>query len=153
MGNRAVITDDLKIKNYKTELKNRCDKIGIYLHWNGGRDSIEAFLEYCKARRFRGFCDDYGKARLVQVISNFFCGGSSVGVGILRELDCDNYDNGVYIVDDGFNIVGRKYHTGKEQNVYDLKEMMVEIDKRQPEKDRIGEEGIDQYLKEGNKNG
>ena len=31
MGNRAVIT---------TEKKD----LGIYLHWNGGRDSVEAFL-------------------------------------------------------------------------------------------------------------
>ena len=30
MGNRAVITDIEK-------------KVGIYLHWNGGRDSVEAF--------------------------------------------------------------------------------------------------------------
>jgi hypothetical protein len=37
MGNRAVITDNKQ-------------RIGIYLHWNGGRDSVEAFLKYCELR-------------------------------------------------------------------------------------------------------
>ena len=152
MGNRAVITDTKEL-NSCIELKDRDDKVGIYLHWNGGKDSIVAFLEYCKAREFRGFCDSYGKARLVQVIANYFGGYLSLGVDILSKLDCDNYDNGVYIVDDCFNIVGRKYFEGIEQNSYNLREMLISIDERQPEKDRIGEEGIDQYLKEGNKNG
>lgn len=35
MGNRAVIT-------------TTDQRIGIYLHWNGGKDSVEAFLKYCK---------------------------------------------------------------------------------------------------------
>lgn len=30
MGNRAVITTEEK-------------QIGVYLHWNGGRDSVQAF--------------------------------------------------------------------------------------------------------------
>lgn len=51
MGNRAVITDK---KNWEQ------GGVGIYLHWSGGRDSVEAFLEYCKLRGFRA--GDYGKA-------------------------------------------------------------------------------------------
>ena len=39
MGNRAVITTENK-------------KIGIYLHWNGGRDSVEAFLKYCELKNY-----------------------------------------------------------------------------------------------------
>ena len=35
MGNRAVITT-----------KER--KIGLYLHWNGGRDTVEPLLKYCE---------------------------------------------------------------------------------------------------------
>ena len=44
MGNRAVITT-------KKEWQN--DGIGVYLHWNGGRDSVEAFLTYCKMKGYR----------------------------------------------------------------------------------------------------
>ena len=59
MGNRAVIT---------TEDKN----IGIYLHWNGGRESIETFLAYCDMKGIRPFeIDNYGWARFCQVVGNF----------------------------------------------------------------------------------
>ena len=47
MGNRAVITASL------SNDPQTSNDIGIYLHWNGGRDSVEAFLEYCKRRGFR----------------------------------------------------------------------------------------------------
>ena len=36
MGHSAVITT-------RNDLKD----IGVYLHWNGGRDSVEGFLSYC----------------------------------------------------------------------------------------------------------
>ena len=42
MGNRAII----KGENMTS---------AVYLHWNGGRDSVEAFLEYCKIRGFDKF--------------------------------------------------------------------------------------------------
>jgi hypothetical protein len=47
MGNRAVITT-----TREREPKNS-NEIGIYLHWNGGRNSVEAFLTYCK---LKGYC-------------------------------------------------------------------------------------------------
>ena len=60
MGNRAVITN----KPNKGEIWE--ENIGIYLHWNGGRDSVEAFLKYCELRGFRATNrDNYGWARLV----------------------------------------------------------------------------------------
>ena len=53
MGNRAVITTQEYITNP--------DAIGVYLHWNGGRDSVEAFLKYCDLRGFRPpDSDEYG---------------------------------------------------------------------------------------------
>ena len=122
MGNRAVITTKDKA-------------IGIYLHWNGGRDSVEAFLKYCKLQGFR--CpesDNYGWARLCQVISNFFGisgGGLSIGVGEYDSLDTDNGDNGVYIIEN-WEIVDREYFDGIEQQSYDLVEMLVAIDESQP---------------------
>lgn len=41
MGNRAVITTS------KAPDVSGAKDLGIYLHWNGGRDSVEAFLKYC----------------------------------------------------------------------------------------------------------
>ena len=115
MGNRAVIAfvDD----NGKQD-KNSA---GIYLHWNGGRDSVEGFLQAAKDYGLRS--GSYGVARLTQIIGNCFPGTLSVGVDMLNKLDCDNYDNGVYWVDKEFNIVGREYNTRadfKEQQQYKL---------------------------------
>ena len=134
MGNRAVIT-------------NKDEEFGVYLHWNGGRDSVEAFLKYCEIAGFRDLTSDpsYGFARLTQVITNWFGGGLSCGVNILKKLDCDNFDNGLYIVD-GWKIVGRKYHDGPEQQEYDLLDMLLDIDSKQSQ--HIGEEEIKKYLKE-----
>lgn len=120
MGNRAVITTKSK-------------RIGVYLHWNGGRDSIEAFLKYCELQGFRWPEDDcYGWARLCQVISNYFGGGLSIGIDEYTKLDTDNGDNGVYIIEK-WQIVERLYHNYPEQHEYDLKEMIKRIDESQPE--------------------
>ena len=129
MGNRAVITNG---------------NVDIYIHWNGGIDSVTAFLKYCELRKFRS--DDYGMARLTQVIANFFGGDLSIGItGHDTVKHCD-LDNGTYFIKD-WQIVehdGRceeEYHEG-----YDLTEMLVYIDGRQPEADRLGEEVIRQAI-------
>lgn len=127
MGNRAVITTN----DYITLGPERA--IGVYLHWNGGYDSVEAFLTYCK---IRGFCspetDNYGWANLCTVISNFLGDEDGLSVGIDRccNLDCDNGDNGVYIIKD-WEIIGRKYAPEREQNNHPLSEMLYEIDQAQ----------------------
>lgn len=131
MGNRAVITTEEAMRN---------DGLGVYLHWNGGRDSVEAFLEYCRLRGFRSPEGSYGMARLCQVIANFLGGGLSIGIDNLWHLDLDNGDNGVYVIDGSWKIVKRLYHTGPEQNSYDLAGMLVEIDKKQPAEDQLGED-------------
>lgn len=131
MGNRAVITTKENWKN---------GGVGIYLHWNGGRDSVEAFLKYCELKGFRSPSSDssYGMARLCQVISNFFGGGLSVGINTLWHLDCNNFDNGVYIIE-GWEIVDRAYFDGEEQNEYDLNEMLWDIDQCQPKDEQLGD--------------
>ena len=129
MGNRAVITSKENFEN---------NGIGVYVHWNGGRDSVEAFLKYCELKGYRKPTDDcYGWARLAQVIGNFFGGTTSVGINVVEHLDCDNYDNGVYIID-GWNIVDRKYFKGAEQDEYGLEEMLQAIDERQPIAEQLG---------------
>lgn len=124
MGNRAVITTDESLND---------KSIGVYLHWNGGRDLVEGFLAVCKEFGFRRpEQDSYGWARLVQVIANFLGpSGTSVGIDTLDNLDCDNGDNGVYIIKD-WQIVGRKYAPEQEQQDYSLADIVAAIKKRQP---------------------
>jgi hypothetical protein len=126
MGNRAVISTSA-----------HPESIGIYLHWNGGRDSVEAFLKYCELKGYEppalnGYCLGYGFARLCQVIGNFFGGTMSLGLDKLYNLDVDNGDNGLYIIN-GWKIVDRKYAPDHEQNEYDQKEILMAIDEAQPE--------------------
>ena len=129
MGNRAVIT-------------TRSKDIGVYLHWNGGRDSVEAFLKYCKLKGYRPpELDCYGWARLCQVIGNFFGGELSIGIDKYDKLDKDNGDNGVYVIEN-WNIVDRLFISWPEQHEYDLIGMLKSINNAQPEKERLSEEVI-----------
>ena len=107
MGNRAVITT--------ATFHN--DKIGIYVHWNGGRDSVEGFLQACKELGYRSPGSDpgYAMAQLVRAIGTFFGDGLSVGIGTCGNLDCQNGDNGVYLIGGNWEIVGRMHHSGREQ--------------------------------------
>ena len=134
MGNRAVI---LSASDMLANGEINPNQIGVYLHWNGGRDSVEGFLEYCRLRGFRALnVDSYGWARLCQVVGNFFGGdGLSIGIGHAYELDLDNGDNGVYFIHD-WQIVGRKYERS-EQREYELNDMLLSIDERQPEDQQI----------------
>ena len=119
MGNRAVIAF---INNKGKKDKN---SVGIYLHWNGGRDSVEGFLQTAKDYELRS--GSYGVARLTQIIANGLGGTLSLGVDMLKNLDCDNYDNGVYWIDQNFNIVDREYISRpdfKEQQQYSLSEFV-----------------------------
>lgn len=61
MGNRAVVT----VKG---------SSVGIYLHWNGGIESVTAFLRAAKDLGVRDPVNDpaYFYARFVQLVGNFF---------------------------------------------------------------------------------
>lgn len=128
MGNRAVITTKENFDN---------NGVGVYLHWNGGRDSVRAFLKYCELRGYLAPDEDnYGWARLCQVIGNFFGGIGSLGIDTINHLDCNNWDNGVYLIK-GWEIVGRVYFEGEEQDEYDLIGMLHSINDSMPESERI----------------
>ena len=87
MGNRALIA---------TEKRD----IGIYLHWNGGRDTVEPLLRYCELQGYRAPSEDsYGWARLAQVMGNFFGGSTSIGLEALGGRLSDPGDNSVYIIE------------------------------------------------------
>ena len=127
MGNRACIAT-----------KNK--DLAIYLHWNGGRDSVDAFLQYCKYKGYRSpESDSYGWARLCQVISNFMGGTTSVGISRFEEADLDNYDNGTYIIEN-WEVVDRMYMQRHEQNEYDMNELLVAINNSQPTNEQIPNE-------------
>jgi hypothetical protein len=124
MGNRAVIT---------TEAKD----LGVYVHWNGGRDSIEAFLLYCKLKGYR--CpenDCYGWARLCQVISNFFGGELSVGIDRYDRLDTDNGDNGTYIIKD-WQIIGKEFEPLDKLCIEQVKNMLEAINGSMPKDEQL----------------
>ena len=121
MGNRAVIT-------IKDDYLNKEDWPSIYLHWHGGLDTVQPMLDVAKEYEIR--CEShYGTARLAQLFANFFGGTLSIGVGPYKNQDLDNYDNGVYIIDNNWEIVEREYNRLPEQQHHDYNEMVESIKK------------------------
>ena len=98
MGNRAVL-----------KFIDEQDQPSIYLHWNGGRASVQAFLNVAKELSFRA--DSYGVARMCQIVGNFFGGNLSLGCNTKA---FDPGDNGIYLIKD-FEIVGRENFDGEEE--------------------------------------
>lgn len=123
MGNRAVVTFATRnqVEKYANDasrpmhlegyVADHPNAVGVYLHWNGGYDSIKPFCMACKELGYRSpVSDNYGIACFVQLVRNFFgMDGLSVGVDILSRLDCDNWDNGVFVVDGNWEIIGREF--------------------------------------------
>lgn len=114
MGNRAVLQF-----RHKCEYTSGVEELpSIYVHWNGGRASIEAFLNVARELHLRN--DSYGVARLCQIIGNFFGGNCSLGV---KKEAFDPGDNSIFVIED-FKIVDRletfngeiKKYTGEEEN-------------------------------------
>ena len=131
MGNRAIV---------KPVDKN----VGVYLHWNGGVESVSAFLKYCELKQFRDFggkyADGYGLARFCQVVGNFFGGGLSIGIETdvtESEEMAEWMDNGIYVID-GWNIV-RRIGALDDKTVEPNVEMLLYIDGKQPVNEQLGE--------------
>lgn len=140
MDNRAVITTPEK-------------DLALYLHWNGGRDTVEPLLKYCELQGFRPpSSDSYGWARLAQVVGNFFGGSLSVGIDRFSKLG-DQGDNGVYVIDgwkiveriensydEDYNVTGwQAFPESREQREYDFDEMLSEFDRAMPEDLQLGD--------------
>jgi len=88
MGDRAVIA-------FKDERKEEDNCPAIYLHWNGKKCYVEAFLRAAKEFGIRGDDPTYCIARLTQVIGNTIGGTLSLGVGCYRNFGNPG-DNGVF---------------------------------------------------------
>lgn len=89
MGNRAIITTPER-------------ELGLYLHWNGGRDTVEPLLKYCELKGYRSpkSGPSYAFARMTQVMGNFFGGTLSVGImPYTTDEAMDPGDNGIYVID------------------------------------------------------
>jgi hypothetical protein len=103
MGNRAVIT----FSQHKTA---PC----IYLHWNGGRASVEAFIKSAKHLGLHVCKNEYEEHKVMDLLAemiatHFF--ETKVGMTVYREQygisDTSNSDNGVYVLDSKLNICKR----------------------------------------------
>lgn len=92
MGNRAVVM-------FEDNVHTNDKYVGVYLHWNGGPDSVYAYLDYMKTKGIGSGDNPYTRARFVQIVSNFFGGTTSIGVDAyyLKEA-CNVGDNGLYVV-------------------------------------------------------
>lgn len=106
MGNRAFIA----------AAPYEHSDVGIYVHWNGGRESVEAFCQAAKELGFRDPDDDrwYALARLTQLIANFFGNdGLSVGIGTGAQLASAGDDQGVWVIGKNWKVVEHRDCRGK----------------------------------------
>lgn len=119
MGNRAVIT-----------FSTRKNAPSIYLHWNGGRASVEAFLQSARLLGLR-YCDNETETieKLAQMMARAFFGvdvGMTVYVQPYGNADTDNYDNGTYVLNRDLSIKSRKFLRRSEEINTEKTRMIIE---------------------------
>ena len=130
MGNRAVVAfvdcsgqdKSRYLNNSLIKDKSPC----VYLHWDGGRDSVEGFLTVVKKLYGGSSCLD-AKERAVlfySVVRRAGMGGVSTEICTFKEADADNGDNGAYWVDESFEIIDREYQRYPEQQSHQLNEFV-----------------------------
>lgn len=136
MGNRALITG-----------KN--STVGLYLHWNGGMDSVKPFLKYASFHTSAGLGQDTydaGLSTLVTIVNNFFGLGSTASINTVDPEaleECSPGDNGVYVVDKNWDIIHRVDAPSMEQDSYDFAEMLEAIDEAQPKNIQLGKKFLE----------
>lgn len=121
MGNRAVIcfeepayVQDKATKQYKPK-GTKVLPYAIYLHWNGGPESVYAFLAYANQRfTDRGGDIPYFSARFTEFVGRYF-ENSNTSLGLLSvdpkaakaiikndakvvDVELSHGDNGVYVI-------------------------------------------------------
>ena len=136
MGDRAVIS-------------NRTKNLGVYLHWYGYREFVESVLAYCNAKQYRSpdVDDEYGWARLCQVLGNTLGGSLSLGIGNFSKMDTDNWDNGTYIIED-WDIKERLYQRYEDDKMKDsMFENLKYINDKQPKEEQLRDEEMQIYAK------
>jgi len=99
MGNRALVifTDDTETT----------DGVAVYFHWNGGPESVYAFVDYLASKGGMRNDASYTAARFIQVAGNFLGGTTSLGIQSVPTLVSDlreqaagfsHGDNGLYLL-------------------------------------------------------
>jgi len=105
MGNRAVIT-----------FSTANNAPAIYLHWNGGRASVEGFLSAARQlglRHARGHqAQTEALDQLAEMLARFYF-RCNVGMTVYRlhyaGSDRDNGDNGTYLIGRDLTIIDRLF--------------------------------------------
>lgn len=107
----------------------------VYLHWNGGIESIVGFLKYCELKGYR----DGDFARFIQVVGNFFGGGNTI---YLEKFNSNiDTDNGIYLVHN-WKIVNKKV----DKNIFtkqSFKELFRIINSTQRKEEQLPEKLFD----------
>ncbi len=119
-----------------------------------GRDTIEPLLKYCELQGYRTVShDDYGWARIGQVMGDFFGGSTPLGIGpYTTDRQMDPGDNGIYVIDgwriaehlrteydEGWNAVGmRAFEPAEEHDWHEFGQMLRSLDAVMPEELRLG---------------
>lgn len=101
MGNRAVI-----VKASDMGKQSKC----LYLHWNGGKASVKAFLQAAKHLGLDASSPDFLEELGHLVAGTFFgveLGQKNIYLQAYGRADKDNFDNGVFVIDDDAKIVDR----------------------------------------------
>lgn len=92
----------------------------IYQHWNGGRDSIEPLLRVAKLL-------GGGFDKLCEISSKVF-DGEEISYEEADNEDLDYLDNGVYIINEDLEIIGREgLRYEREQRAHNLLDMVLFI--------------------------
>lgn len=111
MGNRAVIS-----------FSERKSAPSIYLHWNGGRASVEGFLEGCRRGGYKATGDaDKDTQFIARAIAPFFMQNWGIRMTVYEQpvgrADRDNGDNGWYIIDQKTLEIVKRIHRRYEEEV------------------------------------
>ena len=117
MGNRAFIG-----------FEN--NPINIYVHWNGGIESVKAF---CDAAKERGFADptcdaNYAIARLIGLIHEFFGVTDSSSLGVCTFSSAEEEKDAITYADNGKYIIGKDWQVIRHYTYdYDDKSKVIEL--------------------------
>ena len=143
MGNRAVITTNKLIGNK-----------GLYVHWNGGADTIKGILEYINKYSKINKENDREVLKEFELIYKVVF-SNNYSIDDYDNLDLNNFDNGVYIIDydyidddfekKGLKIVGRIYPPRTEQDEYNLNEIVGYIKKSMEYYNNIEKYGLKEF--------
>lgn len=131
MGNRAIITSTKK-------------DIALYMHWNGGRDTVEPLLEACAATGIPSpEKDPSGWSAIASRARNYL--GDHVGLWTYQGDRSSPGDNGIYVIED-WSIKERIKGPRWEQVVHPKDKMLEVLEENMPRKDYTSPAAEDKHV-------